>query len=86
MYDRACLDVLVHTGLVDYLAEAASRQNGVHVDELQKALDMDGRKLTIVLRYLSTNGWVRETEESVFALNRPGFELLPGKNGRKRVL
>ncbi|KAF7789111.1 hypothetical protein EIP86_000046 [Pleurotus ostreatoroseus] len=86
VYDRACLDVLVHTGLVDYLAEAASRQNGVHVDELQKALDMDGRKLTIVLRYLSTNGWVRETEESVFALNRPGFELLPGKNGRKRVL
>ncbi|KAJ3558584.1 hypothetical protein NM688_g838 [Phlebia brevispora] len=86
VYDRACLDVLVHTGLAEYLAQAPNKAKGVHVDELQTALDMDSRKLTIVLRYLSTNGWVRETEESVFALNRPGLELLPGKNGRKRVL
>lgn len=76
---------MIHTGLADYLAQAPDRQKGVHIDDLQKALDLDGRKLTIVLRYLSTQGWVRETEESVFALNRPGFEILPGTNGLKRL-
>ena len=85
VYDRACLDVMIYTGLADYLASAASRPKGVPVSELQDKLDMDARKLTIVLRYLSTEGWVRETEEGVFALNRPGFELVQGTNGRKRL-
>ena len=76
---------MIHTGLVDYLAKAADRQKGVHVDELQDVLDIDGRKLAMVLRYLSTEGWVRETEENSFALNRPGFELVQGTNGRKRL-
>lgn len=85
VYDRACLDVMVSTGLADYLAKATNREKGVHIDELQEALDMDSRKLAMVLRYLSTEGWVRETEESMFALNRPGFELVQGTNGRKRL-
>ena len=84
-YDRACLDIMIYTGLADYLAKAANRPKGVPVEELQEALDIDSRKLTIVLRYLTTEGWVRETQEGVFALNRPGFELVQGTNGRKRL-
>ena len=76
---------MIHTGLADYLAKTAKRPKGVHVDELQRVLDLDSRKLAMVLRYLSTEGWVRETEENFFALNRPGFELVQGTNGRKRL-
>lgn len=86
VYDRACLDVIISTGLADYLGRAPDRSKGVHVDELQDALDIENQKLTIILRYLCTQGWVRETQESVFALNRSGYELLEGTNGRKRLM
>lgn len=85
VYDRACLDVMISTGLADYLGRVPDRSKGVHVDELQQALDIENKKLAIVLRYLATQGWVRETQESVFALTRCGFELLEGQNGRKRL-
>ncbi|THG94085.1 hypothetical protein EW026_g7313 [Hermanssonia centrifuga] len=83
VYDQACLDVMIHTGLVECLAGASDRQKGLHVSEIQKALDIDSRKLTIILRYLSTGCWVRETDEGVFTLNRPSLELLQGTNGRR---
>ncbi len=83
VYDQACLDVMIHTGLVECLAGAPDRQKGLHVSEIQKALDIDSRKLTIILRYLSTGCWVRETDEGVFTLNRPSLELLQGTNGRR---
>ena len=76
---------MISTGLADYLGGIPDRSKGVHVDELQKALDLENKKLTIVLRYLCTQGWVRETEEGVFTLNRCGYELLKGTNGRKRL-
>ncbi len=76
---------MIYTGLADCLGKAPDRKKGLHVNELQKELDMDGRKLTIVLRYLSTQGWVRETDEGTFTLNRPGYELLQGTLGRKRL-
>ncbi len=85
VYDRACVDVMISTGLADCLGKAPDRKKGLHVDDLQKELDMDGRKLTIVLRYLCTQGWVRETQEGVFALNRIGNELLEGSLGRGRL-
>lgn len=76
---------MVENGLVDYLDGVHDRKKGAHVSDIQKALDMDSRKLTVVLRYLSVGGWVRETEEGMFALNRPSFELLEGRAGRKAV-
>ncbi|PSR70816.1 hypothetical protein PHLCEN_2v13306, partial [Hermanssonia centrifuga] len=85
VYDRACLDVMIHTGLSDCLGNAPDRKNGLHVAILQKKLDIDSRKITIILRYLCTQGWVRETKEGVFALNRPGYELLQGTQGWKRL-
>lgn len=85
VYNHASLEVMVETGLADYLGSVPDRKKGAHVSDIQKALNLDTRKITIVLRYLSTEGWVRETEEGVFALNRPAFELLDGANGRKVV-
>ena len=72
---------MVETGLADFLGSASHLTKGVHVSEMQKALDMDSRRLVIVLRLLATEGWVRETEEGVFALNRPGLELLSDRQG-----
>lgn len=85
VYDRSCLQVMVENGIVDYLDGISDRQKGAHVSDIQEALDLDSRKLTVILRYLPTGRWVRETEEGVFALNRPGLELLEGRNGRKIV-
>ncbi|KAJ3552858.1 hypothetical protein NM688_g3929 [Phlebia brevispora] len=84
-YNRGALEAIIDTGVVDFLGGVPDRKRGAHVSEIQKALDINSRKLTIILRFLSTEGWVRETEEGVFALNRPGYELLQGKNGRKLV-
>ena len=86
VYDRSTLETLVRNGLVDFMRMAEDQEKGVHVSEMEKALDMSGRKLAIVLRYLATNGWVRETEEGYFALNRPALELLEGANGRKVIM
>ena len=53
MYDRACLDVMISTGLADYLGRAPDRAKGVHVDELQKALDIENKKLKALLKTVS---------------------------------
>ena len=80
-YSRAALEVMVETGLSDYLGSVADSAKGAPVPDIQKALDMDSRRLIMVLRLLATDGWVRETSEGVFALNRPGLELLSDRQG-----
>ena len=82
-YDRSALETLVENGIAEYLGSPENLEKGASVLDMQKTLDMDARKLTIVLRYLATEGWVRETQEGVFSLNRPGLELLKGRGGRR---
>ena len=84
-YDRSALETLVENGVAEYLASPANLEKGTSVQDMQKALGMDARKLTVVLRYLATEGWVRETQEGVFALNRPGLELLEGRGGNRII-
>lgn len=83
VYDTACLDIFVQTGILDALAEPENRESGLHVLELHRELDLDAFKLTTVLRYLAAQGWVYEKSQNVFALMRPALELRPGRNGRK---
>lgn len=82
VYDTACLDIFVNTGIVDKLAEPAVLDSGLNVRDIQTALDMDAIKLTVVLRILSSQGWLRETKEGTFALARPALELTRGSTGR----
>lgn len=86
MYDTACLDVFVKTGIVDALGDPIHVTTGLHVRELHKKLDLSPQRLATVLRYLATQGWVHERELNVFALNRPALELLPGRNGRNWIM
>ncbi|OBZ67746.1 Demethylsterigmatocystin 6-O-methyltransferase [Grifola frondosa] len=81
-YDTACIDIFVKTGIVDYMASCQNMSAGVSTKELGQHLDLDPRKLTTILRYLSVDGWVREVTESVFALNRPALDLVSGKHSR----
>ncbi|OBZ69448.1 O-methyltransferase 7 [Grifola frondosa] len=81
-YHTASIDVLLTTGLIDYMGSLPNVSAGVHADELGERFDLDPRKLTTILRFLSTNGWVSETTESVFVLNRPALELVEGRDGR----
>jgi len=85
VYETACLDILVKTGILDRLADT-EHVTGLHVLELQSALDIDAVKLTTVLRYLATQGWLHEPEERVFALTRLALELRKGNNGRKWIM
>ena len=86
VYDTACLDVFVKTGIVDALGDPIHVTTGLHVRELHKKLDLSPQRLATVLRYLATQGWVHERELNVFALNRPALELLPGRNGRNWIM
>ncbi|KAI0049311.1 S-adenosyl-L-methionine-dependent methyltransferase [Auriscalpium vulgare] len=87
VYDTATLDILVKTGVLDRLADRElTPVEGAHVQDLQKALDLDAMKLTVVLRYLAAQGWLHEPREGVFALTRPALELRQGRNGRKWIM
>jgi hypothetical protein len=87
VYDTACLDIAVKTGVVDTLARTPDTLvNGLHVSDLQKELDIDQVKLLVVLRYLATEGWVHQKDDGTFSLARPALELLPGRNGRKWIM
>lgn len=85
VYDSACLDIVVRTGVIDELAADPSSA-GIHVSELQRRLDVDQQKLDIVLSYMTSHGWFRQKAGGVFALARPALELVKGRNGRKWVL
>lgn len=82
VYDSACLDIVVRTRVIDELA-ADQSSAGIHVSELQRRLDIDQKKLNIVLSYMTSQGWFQQKAEGIFALARPALELAMGRNGRK---
>ncbi|KAG1728779.1 S-adenosyl-L-methionine-dependent methyltransferase [Suillus lakei] len=82
VYDTACLDIFVQSGIVDVLADKSCIERGLHIFELHQKLDLSAIRLATVLRYLASQGWVHEKSQDVFALNRSALELLPGHNGR----
>ena len=84
VYDTACIDILVKTGILDsMMARQARRMSAL---EMQHSFDIDAGKLTPMLRYLASQGWLHEPEEGVFALTRMSLELRPGRNGRKWIM
>ena len=82
VYDTACLDILVKTGIVDRLAEPQALDTGLDVHNIQTTLDMDPAKVSVVLRVLASQGWLKEPKEGTFALARPALELTAGSTGR----
>ncbi|KAF5360053.1 hypothetical protein D9758_007602 [Tetrapyrgos nigripes] len=86
VYETSALYVTVKVGVVDALANAPDVSKGLSISELQSKLDVDGAKLAIILRLLTTRGWFHETSEGVFAITRPTLQLREGTNGWKAVL
>ncbi|KAG1809614.1 S-adenosyl-L-methionine-dependent methyltransferase [Suillus subaureus] len=82
MYDFATVQVFVEHGIVDRMAKEPS---GISVKTLQSELDLDAHKLTTVLRHLSACGWIRETQDGIFAMNRSSRILLQGQRGRALI-
>ncbi|KAG1896577.1 uncharacterized protein F5891DRAFT_1053306 [Suillus fuscotomentosus] len=83
MYDYPSVQVFIEHGIVDRMAKEPS---GISVKTLQSELDLDSHKLTTVLRHLSVYGWIRETQDGIFALNRSSRILLQGQRGRAVVM
>ncbi|OAX35099.1 S-adenosyl-L-methionine-dependent methyltransferase [Rhizopogon vinicolor AM-OR11-026] len=84
-YGIVCIDMLIHTGIVDYLADVPNPSQGVPVAELAAKLELDSKKIIPILRCSAANGWVRETRDSSFALNRCSRILIKGQPGWKLV-
>jgi len=82
MYDFATVQVFVEHGIVDRMAKEPS---GISVKTLQSELNLDSHKLTTVLRHLSACGWIRETQDGIFAMNRSSRILLQGQRGRALI-
>lgn len=86
MYDTACLDLLVKSGVLDRLAEESTLIEGMSVQQLQEHSGIDAGKLNTVLRYLAAQGWLREPTEGTYVLTRSALELRVGNNGRKWIM
>lgn len=82
-YGVACTGVLIQAGIIDYLAGVPNPSQGVPVVELAAKLELDSHKLIPILRCSTANGWVRETRDSSFALNRCARTFIEGGAGRK---
>lgn len=82
MYDFVTVQVFVEQGIVDRMAKEPS---GISVKTLQSELNLDRHRLTTILRHLSACGWIRETQDGIFALNRPSRILLEGQRGRALI-
>ncbi|KAJ6466025.1 S-adenosyl-L-methionine-dependent methyltransferase [Mycena vitilis] len=79
VYDSACLNIVVDTGIVDKLAESPTK---LSVEELSNGLELHPIKVSTILRYLAAQGWFFEHEYNMFSLARPALELRRGCNGR----
>lgn len=79
VYDTACLQLTVDTGILDKIAESAA---GISVKDIAKSLDLHPLKVATVLRYLAAQGWFVEHEYNTFSLARPALELRRECNGR----
>ena len=86
VYDTACLDILVKTGVYDRLAQPTVLATGLSVQDMQRELNLDTTKLTVVLRHLSSQGWLMEEEGGVFKLARASLELMRNSSGRAWML
>jgi hypothetical protein len=84
VYDTACFEVLVRTGMIDALYDNVTCGTGpISVHSLGSAYDIDPGKLMPILRHLATLGWLHEPHEGMFSLTRPALSLRQGENGRK---
>lgn len=83
VYDTACLDIFLRTGVFHLLSNAPDIKSGVHIHQLQQVLNIDAVKIAVILRFLAAQGWVYETTEGTFAITRPSLELLEEHGGYK---
>ncbi|KAG2362600.1 S-adenosyl-L-methionine-dependent methyltransferase [Suillus spraguei] len=84
-YDYACTNTLIKTGIIDYLSDVPDPSEGVPAVELASKLGLDSQKLIPILRCCAANGWVRETHDYSFALNRCSRTLIKGNAGRELI-
>ncbi|KAG2067329.1 hypothetical protein BDR04DRAFT_1105204 [Suillus decipiens] len=82
-YGVACTDTLIKTGIIDYLSDVPNPSQGVSAAELASEFELDSKKLVPILRCCAANGWVRETLDSSFALNRCSRTFIEGNVGHK---
>ncbi|KAG1772458.1 hypothetical protein EV702DRAFT_1270649 [Suillus placidus] len=86
MYGAACIDTLVKTSIIDYLSDVSNPSEafeGVPAAELASTFELDSQKLVPILRFCAANGWVRETHDSSFALNRCSRTFIKGHAGQR---
>lgn len=83
VYGVACTDTLIKTGIIDYLSDVPNPSQGVPAAELASKFELDSQKLVPILRCCAASGWVRETRDSSFALNRCSRTFIEGNAGRK---
>ncbi|KAG2136353.1 O-methyltransferase-domain-containing protein [Suillus bovinus] len=82
-YSSACMDTLIKTSIIDHLSESSNPSEGIAVAELASTFELDSQKLVPILRFCAANGWVRETRDSSFALNRCSRIFIKGRTGRR---
>ncbi|KAG2346166.1 hypothetical protein BDR05DRAFT_879110, partial [Suillus weaverae] len=82
-YDVACIDTLIKTSIIGYLSEVSNPSEGVLAAELASTFEFDSQQLVPILRFCAANGWVRETQDSSFALNRCSRTFIKGHAGRR---
>ncbi|KAG1771420.1 O-methyltransferase-domain-containing protein [Suillus occidentalis] len=82
-YGAASIDTLIKTSIIDYLADLSDSSEGIPAAELASTFGLDSRKLVPILRCCAANGWVRETRDSSFALNRCSRTFTKGHPGRR---
>lgn len=82
-YGVACTDTLIKTGIIDYLSDVPNPSQGVPAAELASKFELDSQKIVPILRCCAASGWVRETRDSSFALNRCARTFIEGNAGRR---
>ncbi|KAG1724373.1 hypothetical protein EDD22DRAFT_466043 [Suillus occidentalis] len=83
IYGVACTDTLIETGIIDYLSDVPNASQGVPAAELASKFELDSQKLVPILHCCAASGWVRETRDSSFALNRCLCAFIEGNTGRR---
>ncbi|KAG1874380.1 O-methyltransferase-domain-containing protein [Suillus subluteus] len=82
-YSAASFDTLIKTSIIDYLFDLSNPSKGIPAAELASTFGLDSQKLVPILRCCAANGWVRETHDSSFALNRCSRTFIKGHAGRR---
>ncbi|KAG2345929.1 S-adenosyl-L-methionine-dependent methyltransferase [Suillus weaverae] len=82
-YGAASIDILIKTSIIDYMSHLSNPSEGIPAAELASTFGLDSQKLVPILRCCAANGWVRETRDSSFALNRCSRSFITGHRGRR---